>query len=58
VNSLKNQQHDKQNQLNDKNICIFIGFISDFIDFLFDFTVKITMHTVASYETVISHEHF
>jgi hypothetical protein len=36
---------------NDKNICIFIGFVCDFIDFLCEFTVKTTKHTVASYES-------
>jgi hypothetical protein len=29
--------------------CHFIGFVRDFIDFLCEFTVKTTEHTVASY---------
>jgi hypothetical protein len=29
-------------------MCIFIGFVSDFIDFLCEFSVKTTEHTVAS----------
>jgi hypothetical protein len=37
--------------VNDKNICIFIGFVCDFIDFLCEFTVKTTEHTLASYES-------
>jgi hypothetical protein len=37
--------------INDKNICIFIGFVCDFIDFLWKFSVKTAEHTVASYES-------
>jgi hypothetical protein len=34
-----------------KNICIYFGFACDFIDFLYEFTVKTTEHTGASYES-------
>jgi hypothetical protein len=36
---------------NNKKICIFIGFVRDFIDFLCELTVKTTDHTVASYDS-------
>jgi hypothetical protein len=42
----------KRNETNKiKKNCIFIGLLSDFIDFLCAFTVKTTEHTVASYES-------
>jgi hypothetical protein len=41
---------NKTNEMT-KIFAIFIGFVSDFIDFLCKFTVKIKEHTVASFES-------
>jgi hypothetical protein len=42
----------------DNKICILIGFVCDFIDFLCEFTVKTTEHRLPASTAVISHENF